>query len=438
MPATSYLIEKLTATGLGFSRDSEGKATLIDGVIPGETVTAGIITTAKKHNTARVKVIKTASKDRTTPPCPHYKQCGGCNMQHMTYQRQLKEKSAILNDIFSQSRNRVLQESTEKLLHPVLPSPQDKHYRQRIRLQVDSRQVLGFHKRRSHDCVAIDSCLLAHPAINSCLRKILAQHAFKKLLDHTESLDLLLDPESLLISILLHFRRKPRPTDEKHGHALVAAITELKSVFFTGTGFAVTGRDTLCYSLTPETTNSTQPLKLSFETGGFCQVNVSQNNILVKTVLDFCNVSANETVLDLFCGMGNFSIPLAEQAQSLLGVEGQGSAIRSARKNSANAGLKNTEFRKQPIHAACSELAENRRHFDCLVIDPPRQGVPGLAKQLANLCEKKLVYVSCDPATLCRDLGDLLHHGFHLQKLQPIDMFPQTSHIESVVLLTSA
>ncbi len=436
MPATSYFIEKLTATGLGFSRDSEGQAILIDGVIPGETVTAGIIKTAKKHNTARIKVIEIASKDRIDPPCPYYKQCGGYNMQHMTYKRQLEEKSSIINDLFSQSRNKVLQERAGKLLCPILPSPQDHHYRQRIKLQVDNRQLPGFHKRRSHDCVAIDSCLLAHPVINSCFRELLAQQSFKKLLEHTESLELLLDPDSLSISMLLHFKRKPRPTDEKHSHELMAAISELKNVFFMGTGFAVTGRDILSYSLPAEGINTDAPLTLSFETGGFCQVNLAQNSILVKTVLEFSEVTKDETVLDLFCGNGNLSIPLAVRAQSLLGIEGQGSAIRSAGKNSRDAQQDNTEFKKQPIHAACAKLVAAGRHFDCLVIDPPRQGAPGLAKQLATLCTKKMVYVSCDPTSLCRDLEDLLQYGFQLQRLQPIDMFPQTSHVETVALLT--
>ena len=176
-------------------------------------------------------------------------------------------------------------------------------------------------------------------------------------------------------------------------------------------------------------------LELHWEVGGFCQVNLAQNRQLIRIVLDFANPSADEDVLDLFCGMGNFSIPLAERSRSLLGIEGQASAIRSARANCLINGLANAEFRQMPLHAACEDLARAGRSFACVVIDPPRQGVPGLARQLAALADKRLVYVSCDPATLCRDLAELLTHSFSLRRFQPVDMFPQTHHIETVVLL---
>ena len=174
---------------------------------------------------------------------------------------------------------------------------------------------------------------------------------------------------------------------------------------------------------------------LAWEVGGFCQVNLEQNQELIKTVLAYCNLKQDESVLDLFCGMGNFSIPLSYRAGSILGIEGQGSAIRSARKNSAAAGRDNTSFHKSPIHEYCRDLDAAGQQFDCIVADPPRQGVPGLAQNLAALTRKRLIYISCDPATLCRDLCNLLDQGFSINKIQPLDMFPQTHHIECVVLL---
>ncbi len=164
-------------------------------------------------------------------------------------------------------------------------------------------------------------------------------------------------------------------------------------------------------------------------------MNLAQNKILIETVLDFSQTEKTETVLDLYCGMGNFSIPLAMSSKEVLGIEGQGSAIRSAKENAFNAGLTNTRFMKKPVDVACKELAERGEHFDCVVIDPPRQGALGLAGYLATIASRRLVYISCDPATLCRDLADLTNEGFSIKRIQPIDMFPQTHHIETVVLL---
>ena len=377
----------------------------------------------------------TPATDRIQAPCQFYKQCGGCDFQHMTYTHQLQKKKDLLKELLLNSDTPILADSVQNCLTVLIPAPKQFHYRQRIRLQVDDNQTLGFHKRRSHTCVAIDSCLLAAPEINACLKSLLAQRSFDNLLQHTETLEILLNPEQSVLSIIIHFKRKPRPADTQHAQNLIVAIANLKNIFFSGDGFAVTGHDSLSFTLPRFADHTSRPFQLSLETGGFCQVNVDQNTNLVKTVLDFCDITAEENVLDLFCGMGNFSIPLAEKAHSVLGIEGQGSAIRSAKKNSIHAKQKNTTFTKKPTHTACLTLAKEGEKFDCIVLDPPRQGAPGLARILSALCTKRLIYISCDPKTLCRDLSELLQHGFELKKLQPIDMFPQTHHIETVALL---
>lgn len=438
MTAPTYHIKQLVPGGLGLSHNENNHITLIEGVISGETVTATIRQAGKKHDNGVVQSIIHPSAMRIQAPCRYYKLCGGCDFQHMTYSCQLQEKHAILKNLLLNSTSPLLREAATAMLAAPLASPSQTHYRQRIRLQVDDNRILGFHKRRSHTCVAIDSCLLASQEINDCLANLLLQDSFNRILQQTEALEILSDPDSASIILLIHFKRKPRPADEQSGRELVASISSLKDIFFTGAGFAVTGHAFLSFSLPPLVPHTAKVLQLSLETGGFCQVNVAQNTSLIQTVLDFCAVTQEDTVLDLFCGMGNFSIPLAERAQSVLGIEGQGSAIRSAGRNSSNAEQDNTTFRKQPIHAACSELAKAGKTFDCIVLDPPRQGAPGLARVLRALCRKRLVYISCDPVTLCRDLEDLLQYGFIVKKLQPIDMFPQTHHIETVTLLETA
>jgi len=435
MTSPSYYIDKLIYGGLGYSHSKDGQITLIEGVISGETVTAKIQSTGKKHSKAVATSIIQPSAERIKAPCRYYKQCGGCDFQHMSYSCQLQEKHSIVKELLMQSSNSVLRDSAASLLKKPLASVQEFHYRQRIRLQVDDDQILGFHKRRSHSCIGISNCLLARQEINDCLHELSLQSTFNKLLRHTEAVEILFNPDSGTVFVLIHYKRKPRPGDIQLARDLGAAIPEIDDIFFTGAGFAVTGQDSLSFTLPELATHTTNPLQLSLETGGFCQVNVEQNTNLVQTVLDCCMITPKETVLDLFCGMGNFSIPLAEKAQSVLGIEGQGSAIRSAKANSILAKQDNTVFRKQPIHKAATELAHANAVYDCVVIDPPRQGIPGLARILSALCRKRLVYISCDPTTLCRDLQDLLQYGFNLKKLQLIDMFPQTHHIETVALL---
>ncbi len=435
MAVPHYFIEKLVHGGFGLSRDKNGQVILIEGAIPGETVEARIRTTARNLKKGEVSRVLHSSPQRIPPPCPHFKKCGGCDFQHMAYPLQLQVKKEIFADLLRRSSHPLLREAAASILADPLPSPQQLHYRQRIRLQVDSNRVVGFHKRRSHDCIAVENCLLARKEINDCLQKILEQRPFHKLLEQTEALEILYDPESSSTTILLHFKRKPRPADQTSALELSHSDTNLKNVFFVGDDFAPTGRDILSFTLAPIPPVTDSPIDLSWETGGFCQVNLGQNLKLIQTVLNFCQINPEETVLDLFCGMGNFSIPLAEKAQSVLGIEGQGSAIRSARINSSAAGQDNTNFLKQSIHQACEEFHREKKMFDCIVMDPPRQGAPGLAGTLASLCRNRLIYISCDPATLCRDLSNLLDQGFTLTSLQPIDMFPQTHHIETVALL---
>jgi len=434
MSSHIYQIEKLVHGGLGLCHTENGQVVLLEEVIPDETVRAKTHSSSKSLLQGVTTEIISPSIHRIQAPCPHYRKCGGCDFQHMDYACQLQGKHDIIKDLLLRSNHPDLRKANN-LLMPPLASPQQFNYRQRIRLQVDDQQIVGFHKRGSHNCIAIKNCLLAEHAINNCLENLLQQRVFEKLLSHTESLELLLNPDSSRINILFHFKRKPRPTDTKHAQELMQSLDEIEDVFFEGEGFAVTGRRALSFTLSPIASHTGKSLYLSWETGGFCQVNIKQNKTLIQTVLDFCKISEEDNILDLFCGMGNFSIPLAENAGTVFGIEGQASAIRSARKNSTKAGQTNTEFIKRPIQQACKELVQKNRIFDCVLLDPPRQGVPGLAKELNSLCGKRMIYISCDPATLFRDLADLLQQGLVLQKLQPIDMFPQTHHIETIALL---
>ena len=435
MKKNIFHIEKHVHGGLGLSHDSSGKAVLLEGVIAKEDVSAKIYSTSKNLLQGRAKQIQTTSPNRVQPPCKYFKQCGGCDFQHINYAGQLQAKRDVIEDLLLRSGHQELINSANEILAFPLASDQTIHYRQRIRMQVDECQTLGFFKRRSNDCIAVRSCLLAKEEINNCLDKLVQQQEFTRLLSRTESLELLFNPASSLITLIFHLSQKTRPADKQHAATLTEIFDSLEHIIFSAKGFAPSGKSFLSFSIPPLPQFTDKQITLSWETGGFCQVNLEQNLKLIQTVLTFASADKKNSVLDLFCGMGNFSIPLAIVSGSLLGIEGQGSAIRSARKNSEDAGLTNTSFTKQPVHDACREIAKEGKQFDIVIIDPPRQGAPGLAAQLAQLTKKRLIYISCDPATLCRDLAELLNKGFQLIKLQPVDMFPQTHHIECVALL---
>lgn len=434
-------IEKVVNGGYGLARGENGRIILVRHVLPGESVLARIILEKKGFVEAIPTAILEASPHRIPAPCPYYGVCGGCDLQHCDYDRQLQLKKEMISDLLRRAPHNTLQGVIPLLAKP-LASPRIFGYRQRLRLWISGSGMPGFRRFHSHQCVPVGHCLLAGPELNVMLQQLHGHPSFSRLLTITTELELLLNPAGSRVVCLFHLTRKPRPTDLKLADNLTASLPGIERVVFCGQDFSSVSNSRgdnantplqLSLPLLPGHTD--RPVSLSWEATGFCQVNLEQNIRLIRTVLDFCQAGSDTTVLDLFCGMGNFSIPLAMQAASLLGIEGQGAAIRRARKNSEQAGLTNTRFEKSPIHEHCRTLADSGQSFDCVVIDPPRQGAPELAPTLAALTRKRLVYISCDPATLCRDLGDLTRSGFTIRRLQPVDMFPQTHHIETVALL---
>ncbi len=444
-------ITKIVNGGYGFAHLSTGQVTLVRQVLPNETVIITIEEAKKNHLFGKVQQILKEHPARRTPPCKYYGQCGGCDLQHCNYETQLAIKKGIIEDLLSRQPQVAIRQSMH-LLAPPLASALEFAYRQRIRLQVGERGLVGFHRFRSHDIIPIDACILAGKAINTTITALKKDDHGRKLCELSTEVEVQLNPQSDRVVCIFHFARKIRPADAESAKRFCRDIPDVERVFFIGTDFPITGPygymgdgadggddeanlDNIFSIHYPAITEADKPINLSWEAGGFCQVNLNQNRRLIDTVLSFCQIEKTERVLDLYCGMGNFSIPLAMEAKEIFGIEGQASAIRSAKMNAVNAGLTNTRFLKSSADNACLELAAKGEQFDCVLIDPPRLGAPGLACCLASMTIKRLVYVSCDPATLCRDLTALTNEGFTIKKIQPVDMFPQTHHIETVVLL---
>lgn len=431
-------IKKVVNGGYGLASKPDGQAVLVRHALPGETVSIVVTRQQSQVAFARIVARHTTHPGRVEAPCRYYADCGGCDLQHTDYPSQCMIKQAITSDLLSRCRRDQIS-SHGAVSYPIMPAPHPFGYRQRIRLQVDPRGFVGFHRHQSHDVVAVTTCLLAHPEINRVLAHCRETDSFAKLVAVSESIEIMLDPVNETISLLALLNRPPRPSDRAAAGRICCDIPKLTRVFLAGRKFSMEGPFTATPAaadrlLTVEL-SGTPPLLMSWEAGGFSQVNLEQNRTLVELVVHLAAPTNGDRILDLFCGMGNFSLPLARTAGHVLGIESQGSAIRSARMNCRRNNLDNARFEQSDVVGACDTLINAGHRFGILICDPPRHGIPGLAPHLSRLCTNRLIYVSCDPATLCRDLDELVDAGFSLITIRTVDMFPQTHHIETVVLL---
>ena len=429
-------IKKIVNNGYGLSHTEDGRTLMVRHALPEETVTVQM-NEGRRVVYGKIISISNPNEGRIEPPCPYYHSCGGCDLQHASYDTQCVIKTEIVKDLFLRNGSDELRQIVSRI-SPIMPSPLEFGYRQRIRLRYCGGNRLGFRRFKSHDVIPISHCLLAPELINLSVEILTESSSLALMGNILEEIDLLYDPNGECLCLIFNLSRKPRPAERAAARDLCKRLGMDSRLFFKGADFALEGPF-------PQENSADRFLSMSFEipkaytlfweAGGFCQVNQVQNKQLIKLVLDYCAPSPTDTILDLYCGMGNFSLPLAQISANVHAIESQGSAIRSGKKNGEYNRIGNVHFEKSDVKSGCQRLIEHRQQFDIIVCDPPRQGMADMAKVLRALCRKKLVYISCDPATLVRDLANLVDEGFSIQKVQPVDMFPQTHHIETVVLL---
>ncbi|TFG37535.1 MAG: 23S rRNA (uracil(1939)-C(5))-methyltransferase RlmD, partial [Desulfobacterales bacterium] len=318
-------IEKLVIGGNGLGHLPDGKVVLVPYVLPGEEVDVRPISKKKNYVEARVVKILQPSADRVNPPCPYFPQCGGCDFQHVRFEKQADLKNRILLEQIDRSG---LKQGSKSFLLPPLPSPTAFHYRQRIRLHVGKDGELGFHRNQSHEVKPISACLLASPQLNDVLHYLINKSPFAKVAALTTSVELLLSPAEDLVVILMHMSRRPRPAERKVLEELASGDSNIKHVVVKATGSGMS--DVFPGNKTPDeppllyfshAAPGGDSLRMTIEPGGFCQVNAEQSEKLVALVIEWAEIDSGDKVLDLFCGMGNFSLPLARQARSVIGMD---------------------------------------------------------------------------------------------------------------------
>lgn len=444
------VIEKVVAGGAGLGHLSDGRAVFVPFTLPGEEVVLRLTRRHKQHGEAEaVRIISPASQ-RREPPCPLFGTCGGCALQHASYPKQLEIKEAILREILERAG---IGGAGRDFPLSATPAPKEFGYRQRIRLQVSDDGSPGFYRPRSHEVVPITTCPLAASAINRVLAILRREPAARQLLAQATAVELVLnleknDAKQDRVVALLHTRRPLRAADRQRAAELCASQQSIQGILFAvpdkAMGPAVT-RETgpggsmdlsaLHIRFTIPAAVAGRALTLAVEPGGFSQVNPGQNEKMIATLLDWLALTGNEKVLDLFCGMGNFSLPLALRAGSVLGMDLQGAAIRRAVSNAAGNNLTNCTFARKGAEQGAGELAAAGERFDVLLLDPPRAGCREVLPHVADLAPGRVVCISCDPATLARDLVLLRDQGYAIERMQLFDMFPQTSHLETMTLL---
>ncbi len=425
----TLLIKKVIAGGKGLGALADGMVVMVSGVLPGETVTVHETKTHRGFKEARLLRVVEPSADRVMPPCPHYGLCGGCDLQHAVYPAQLAIKQQILREALERAHLDLPPDQPG----PTLPSPLPFGYRSRLRLHLDPTGRLGFHQSASNAVVPIRHCLLAVEPINRVIAAVVDGGWGDRLADHIAALELIHSPADDRVLLVLQPRpdlRIPLPAD------LVAQMHALADEVIVQT--AQPGQDSkqaLTTVLSQDFTLRGQPYRLNWDHRCFFQVNSQQNPRMIELALDLLpRHSQPFTALDLFCGMGNFSIPLALAGAQVTGVEHNRRSIHWAELNSRTNGL-TARFIAEGVEQQLHTLVARKARFDCILLDPPRQGLGKAAALLPLLKPERIISISCDPATLARDLARISTGGYRISCITPVDMFPQTHHIESVALL---
>jgi 23S rRNA (uracil1939-C5)-methyltransferase len=421
-------IEKMVYGGKGMGR-VEGKVVFVPFAAPGERVQAEVVHEKKDYAEAALKKIEIKSPRRVEPFCPLYGECGGCQVQHFAHEDQLKLKEEAVRETFS----RLTRSGSIEFL-PIIPSPQDRGYRIRAQFKAGEkggRRFLGFYAWRTHRVVEVAHCPLLHPLANRILAGLNAY--LRERADVTlKGADLQVSPEEGRGVVVLQTEGS---WDSGKVEEMRRGIEGLKGIAWGEKKKSVWGDVALFYD-SPGVGG--RKLRLRISGDSFVQVNPGQNENLVRKVVEWAGLTGKEKVLDLFCGSGNLTFPLALAAKKIWGIDHDRQAIDLARENARVNEFLNCAFLAGPAEERIERVKEETATVDLVVLDPPRAGAHGVLEPLAGLRPRKILYVSCEPPTLARDLARLGSLGYNVERVQPLDMFPQTYHIEVIAELKAA
>ena len=420
----TIIIERLVHGGKGLGR-IEGQVVFVPAAIPGEVVEVRLGPQKRGYREAFPEKVILPSPMRTIPQCRHFGLCGGCQWQHISYAGQVRFKE----EIFRETLARIARVECSVL--PVLPCPVPIGYRNRVRFQAKNGTI-GFFSKGSHEVIGIKSCLLAHPLINR-IREELAGILPPSIQKRLVGLEIAVSEEEgkgiVTLFVDGQFVNGIGLQDASNVSYIKGIYIQRSIRSFVETGAPSEGALRFSCKL-PNGGN----IRYLLGPGVFSQVNPRQNEVLIATVMKWSEATRDESVLDLYCGMGNITLPLAREVREITGIERNALSIKAAVLNAEENGIENVTLLEEDVESGLDRLVRAGRRFDLVLMDPPRSGCTGIIEKISALEPARIIYISCDPATLARDMAGLNRAGFTPVKSQPVDMFPQTFHIESVTL----
>ena len=435
----------LSVDGHGVGSES-GFTVFCPGLLPGETARVLIIKTFSSYAIGKLLEITDPSPDRISPLCPSYTKCGGCHLSHMRYGAQLRYKQRQVEDCLFR-----IGKINGFTMDPILPCPTADHYRGKAQYRFgweDGHIVCGFYREHSHRLVPVSQCRVEAVGTEAIRRTLcaLAEEFSYTLYEEATCQGLL---RSLLIRtshmtgkamVVLVINAQALPLEEAFTKKLTAACPEICSLYVssnTRPGNTVLGQSFRKLWGEDTLTDAIGEARFHISPGAFYQVNVSQVQRLYETAAEFSGVNPETTLLDLYCGVGTIGIFIAKSrgVKKLYGIDYVETAIADARRNAAFNGLTDYVYKSGD---AGKILAEDGPGFapEVIIVDPPRKGCDRKAlERIAALSPERIVYVSCNPATLARDAAILKELGYRCDRVRPVDMFPETGHVETVVLM---
>lgn len=427
-PVCGVTIDSLSHDGRGVAH-LDGKAVFIDGALPGEVVDFEYLASRRKFDEGRVTAVQQASPDRVEPKCPHFGLCGGCSLQHMEAGAQIRAKQQVLLD----NLGHIGKLEPEAVLPPLTGPVWG--YRTKGRLGVKDvikkgRVLVGFREKRSPYVADLSRCEVLHPSVGERFQELSGLIEQLQAKARIPQIEVAVAGETTALVF-----RNLDPLTPADTEKLKQFAVDYQLHIYLQPG----GPDT-AQPLWPEQQSLSyhlpaQDIEIQFRPTDFTQINTAINEQMIARVLALLALDKTDRVLDLFCGLGNFTLPMARQAGVVVGVEGESGLVNRARENAVLNGIGNASFHTANLvedHAGSAWVGAG---YNKVLLDPPRSGAAEVLDMLGNIHPARIVYVSCHPGSLARDAGRLVNEkGYRLLAAGVMDMFPHTAHVESIAL----
>ncbi|MEW9501916.1 23S rRNA (uracil(1939)-C(5))-methyltransferase RlmD [Jeotgalibacillus marinus] len=434
-------IEDLTHEGHGVGK-VDGYPLFIPNALPGEKINVKVIKTSKNYGFGRLMEWHEKSPNRVEPPCPVYDRCGGCQLQHLSYDGQLAAKQKQVQDVMAR-----IGKLPHVPVHPTMGMEEPWRYRNKSQVPLgmsNGSVIAGFYAKRSHEIVDVNHCIIQEKVSDEVMSLVKQKANELGIQPYDET-----HHKGVLRHVVIRYGRTTgevmvilvtRTNDVPHMMELIDVLKE-----------NIKGLTSIIHNVNKQKTNvimgektttlwgrdviydSIGDIRFAISARSFYQVNPVQTEVLYKKALEYTQLTGEESVVDAYCGIGTISLFLAQKAKKVYGVEIVEQAIEDAKQNAELNGIDNAEFEAGPAEVVIPKWHKEGKKADVIVVDPPRKGCDeALLATILAMKPKRVVYVSCNPGTLARDLRVLEEGGYETVEVQPVDMFPQTSHVECV------